>query len=246
MTDRQTVVRETVVNDDVAHDEVIDKEYLPGDPDDGDEQVGGALVGGAGGAVIGALVPGKVRGHDEEDGSEPSGPSLPVTVGVVLALALALAAPSFAQTSRQRCRLPRRHQRSCLRRRTSRWWKRSRSIRPWRGRWRRTPPSRSRQPMCCQPRPSCSRCGRPRCRSSTSPVINSTLDAARGFDGGVVQPQNQTTIAPSFGMPVLAAAQWAARVQQMDRIEVARLNTADVRRQIGVSAAIAYEQYVGN
>jgi outer membrane protein len=82
-------------------------------------------------------------------------------------------------------------------------------------------------------------------RASTLPfvnvsVINSTLDAARGFDGNVVQPQNQTTVVPTVGVPVLAAAQWAARVQQMDRIEVARLNTAEVRRQIGVATAIAY------
>jgi outer membrane protein TolC len=82
-------------------------------------------------------------------------------------------------------------------------------------------------------------------RASTLPfvnvsVVNSTLDAERGFDGNVVQPQNQWTVAPTLGIPVLAAAQWAARVQQMDRIAIARLNTADVSRQIGVSAATAY------
>ncbi|MCC7125795.1 MAG: efflux RND transporter permease subunit, partial [Acidobacteria bacterium] len=71
-------------------------------------------------------------------------------------------------------------------------------------------------------------------------VINTTLDDARGFDGLVVQPQNQWTVAPNVTIPVLAASQWAARAQQMDRVAVERLNTADTRRQIGVSAATAY------
>ncbi|MEZ5289048.1 MAG: multidrug efflux RND transporter permease subunit [Vicinamibacterales bacterium] len=82
-------------------------------------------------------------------------------------------------------------------------------------------------------------------RASTLPfvnvsVINTTLDGDRGFDGLVVQPQNQWQVAPSIGVPVLAGAQWAARAQQMDRVEIARLNTADVRRQIALSAASAY------
>ncbi|MCC7241331.1 MAG: efflux RND transporter permease subunit, partial [Acidobacteria bacterium] len=87
-------------------------------------------------------------------------------------------------------------------------------------------------------------------RASTLPfvnvsVVNTTLDSERGFDGLVVQPQNQWQLAPSIGYPVLAASQWAARVQQMDRVEVARLSTADVRRQIAVSAATAYLAVVG-
>jgi HAE1 family hydrophobic/amphiphilic exporter-1 len=71
-------------------------------------------------------------------------------------------------------------------------------------------------------------------------AVNSTLDADRGFDGNVVQPQNQWTLAPTVGVPVLAAARWAARAQQADRVEVERLNTVDVQRQIAVSAATAY------
>ncbi len=49
--------------------------------------------------IIRTLVPGKVRGEDDEEGPAPSGPSVPVTVGVVLALGLALAAPGFAQST---------------------------------------------------------------------------------------------------------------------------------------------------
>jgi HAE1 family hydrophobic/amphiphilic exporter-1 len=71
-------------------------------------------------------------------------------------------------------------------------------------------------------------------------VVNSTLDADRGFDGLVVQPQNQWQVAPNVTYPLLAGVRWAERVQQMDRVEIARLNTADVRRQIAVAAASAY------
>jgi outer membrane protein TolC len=82
-------------------------------------------------------------------------------------------------------------------------------------------------------------------RASTLPfvnvsAVNSTLDADRGFDGNVVQPQNQWTLAPTAGVPVLAAARWAARAQQADRVEIERLNTTDVQRQVAISAATAY------
>jgi outer membrane protein TolC len=82
-------------------------------------------------------------------------------------------------------------------------------------------------------------------RASTLPfvnvsAVNSTLDAARGFDENVVQPQNQWTLAPTVGVPVLAAARWAARAQQAERVEIERLNTTDVQRQIAISAATAY------
>jgi HAE1 family hydrophobic/amphiphilic exporter-1 len=82
-------------------------------------------------------------------------------------------------------------------------------------------------------------------RASTLPfvnvsAVNSTLDAARGFDDNVVQPQNQWTLAPTVGIPVLAAARWAARAQQTERVEIERLNTTDVQRQIAISAATAY------
>jgi HAE1 family hydrophobic/amphiphilic exporter-1 len=82
-------------------------------------------------------------------------------------------------------------------------------------------------------------------RSATLPAVgvsvsNTTLDGARGFDGLVTQPQNQWLFVASASAPALAAAQWAARAQQMDRIEIARLNTADVRRQIALAAAGAY------
>ena len=74
----------------------------------------------------------------------------------------------------------------------------------------------------------------------TGTVVNSTLDGARGFAGGVTQPQNQSTFAASIGYPVLAPARWAQIQQSRDQIVVAEAATAEVRQQIAVAAAQAY------
>jgi outer membrane protein TolC len=71
-------------------------------------------------------------------------------------------------------------------------------------------------------------------------ILNSTLDSARGFDGGVTQPQNQFAFTANLSVPVLAAGQWAAVTHARDQIGVARLSAADVRQQVAVSAAQAY------
>ena len=71
-------------------------------------------------------------------------------------------------------------------------------------------------------------------------VTNTTLDSARGFSGGVTQPQNQTTIAVDASLPLFAPARWAAIEQQRDQVGVAKASAADVRRQIAVAAAQAY------
>jgi len=71
-------------------------------------------------------------------------------------------------------------------------------------------------------------------------INNTTLDQAFGFDGNVVQPRNQWTFGLSASVPLLAAAQWAAKAQAQDRVEVARLWAADTRRQVAASAAAAY------
>ena len=71
-------------------------------------------------------------------------------------------------------------------------------------------------------------------------VTNTTLDSGRSFGDQTVQPQNQSLFAVSASAPILAAAQWAARAQAMDQVEIARLSTADTRRQIAVAAASAY------
>ena len=82
-------------------------------------------------------------------------------------------------------------------------------------------------------------------RSVTMPRVgaafsNTTLDSGRAFGDQTVQPINQSLFAATVAAPVLAAAQWAARAQAMDRVEIARLSVADVRRQVAVAAAAAY------
>jgi HAE1 family hydrophobic/amphiphilic exporter-1 len=74
----------------------------------------------------------------------------------------------------------------------------------------------------------------------TGSVNNTTLDQAFGFDNNIVQPRNQWTFGLSASVPLLAAAQWAARAQAEDRVEVARLASADARKQVAASAAAAY------
>jgi len=71
-------------------------------------------------------------------------------------------------------------------------------------------------------------------------VTNTTLDSGRSFGEETVQPRNQSVFALNATSPLLAAAQWAARAQAMDQVEIARLATTDTRRQIAVAAASAY------
>lgn len=71
-------------------------------------------------------------------------------------------------------------------------------------------------------------------------AVVTVLDNERGFSGNVVQPRTQLTLAGSVDVPVLAAAQWAARAQAADQVALAKLTVADIRRQVGVAAAQAY------
>ncbi len=68
-------------------------------------------------------------------------------------------------------------------------------------------------------------------------VTNTTLDRERGFSGQVSQPQNQVTFSLNATMNVLAPARWAAANQARDQIEVARIETDEVRQQVAVAAA---------
>jgi HAE1 family hydrophobic/amphiphilic exporter-1 len=180
--------------------------------------------------IIRTLVPGRVRGAEAPE-DEPAGPGPAATAAVVVLLSIGLSAPAFAQA-------PAPGQPS-------------------------TPAAAVTPPAVTFDEAVAAAVDNnltvqitatnilraeallQQVRAATMPlvnasVINSTLDAARGFSGNVVQPQNQWTLTATAGMPVLAAARWAARAQQADRVEIERLNTADVRRQIAVSAATAY------
>jgi outer membrane protein len=71
-------------------------------------------------------------------------------------------------------------------------------------------------------------------------VTTTVLDSERGFDTFVTQPQTQSLLGVSVAYPVLAASRWAARAQAQDQVQVARLASADVRKQIAVATAQAY------
>lgn len=76
--------------------------------------------------------------------------------------------------------------------------------------------------------------------SASVGVTNSTLDRERGFSGQVSQPQNQFTFAGNVSMTVLAPARWAAVAQARDQVDVARIQTDEVRQQVAVAAAQTY------
>jgi outer membrane protein TolC/preprotein translocase subunit SecF len=81
-------------------------------------------------------------------------------------------------------------------------------------------------------------------RAGTQPrvsasITNTTLDSGRSFGDQTVQPRNQSLFGLSASMP-FAATQWAARVQAMDQVEIARLSVTETRRLIAVAAASAY------
>ena len=74
----------------------------------------------------------------------------------------------------------------------------------------------------------------------TANITNATLDSARSFSSGTIQPRNQTVMNASAAVPVLAASRWAAVQQARDQIVVAQASTAEVRQQIVVAAAQTY------
>ena len=85
-------------------------------------------------------------------------------------------------------------------------------------------------------------------RAQTMPRLavtatNTTLDTGREFSGQTVQPQNQTVFGLNAALPI-GPAQWAAKTQAMDQVEIARLSVTDARRQIAVATASAYLEVI--
>jgi len=76
--------------------------------------------------------------------------------------------------------------------------------------------------------------------TASAGVTDTLLDRERGFSGQVSQPQNQLTLSLNGSMSVLAPARWAAVNQANDQIEVARIQTDEVRQQVAVAAAQSY------
>jgi outer membrane protein TolC len=71
-------------------------------------------------------------------------------------------------------------------------------------------------------------------------VTNVTLDSARGFSGGVTQPQNQFSFAANASMSVLNTVRWAQVQQARDQVDVAVASAAEIQQQIVVTAAQTY------
>ena len=105
----------------------------------------------------------------------------------------------------------------------------------------------SRNPTVAQAQTSVSRAKAllQQARAATRPNLNAgvtsiTLDRARGFEGGVTQPQNQFAFTATADMLILAPAQWAAVGQARDDIDVALRSMTEVRQQVAVAAAQTY------
>ena len=71
-------------------------------------------------------------------------------------------------------------------------------------------------------------------------ITTTILDSERGFNDLVTQPQVQSLLGVAASYNVLAASRWAAKAQAEDQVGVARLNTAEVRRQVAIATAQAY------
>ena len=83
---------------------------------------------------------------------------------------------------------------------------------------------------------------RPGVTAGINSVTNQTEVSFEG--GGVVSPRTQVAFTASASSPLFIAPQWAAVRQAADQIDVANQSTAETRRQVGLSAAIAYLQVI--
>jgi outer membrane protein TolC len=75
-------------------------------------------------------------------------------------------------------------------------------------------------------------------------LSNVTLDASRGFNGEIFQPQNQFFFTPSVSVPILALWRRSIVEQARDQIEIANRTVAEVRQQVAVATAEAYLQVI--
>ena len=74
-------------------------------------------------------------------------------------------------------------------------------------------------------------------------ITNTTLDSARGFSGGITQPQNQ------FAFSANARYEYGGFIavrQAQDQVQIATLSTAEARQRVAVAAAQAYLSVIAN
>jgi outer membrane protein TolC len=82
-------------------------------------------------------------------------------------------------------------------------------------------------------------------RASAMPFVTANLSGLlnsteRRFDDVITSPRTQGTLTAQLGLPILAASRWAAAAQARDQVDVALLSTADVRTEIAVATAQTY------
>ncbi len=76
--------------------------------------------------------------------------------------------------------------------------------------------------------------------SASASFSNTTLDTGVSFNGGVIQPRNQSTLSGNVTVPVLNLSGWAAVTHARDQVDVANLATASTKRDIAVATAQTY------
>lgn len=76
--------------------------------------------------------------------------------------------------------------------------------------------------------------------TASATVSDTTINSSPQLQGFTISPRSQVTISGDVSMSIFNAARWAAVVQSMDQVNIAKVSTADVRRQVAVAAAEAY------
>jgi outer membrane protein len=76
--------------------------------------------------------------------------------------------------------------------------------------------------------------------TATATVSDATISSPVQFQGATIVPRSQVTITGDISMAIFNAARWAAVAQAMDQVDVAKISTSDVRRQVAVATAEAY------
>ena len=76
--------------------------------------------------------------------------------------------------------------------------------------------------------------------TATASLADTTINSSPQIQGLTISPRSQVTISGDLSISILNAAKWAAVTQAMDQVDIAKISTADVRRQIAVATAEAY------
>jgi outer membrane protein TolC len=76
--------------------------------------------------------------------------------------------------------------------------------------------------------------------TASASAIDTTINSSAQIQGITISPRSQVTITGDISWSILNAARWAAATQAMDQVDIAKISTADVRRQISVATAQAY------